>query len=394
MKNAVTKILFAFLLTAMCGSAIFAQTAERINFEKEGSMSLVWEQMMPKGSTKTYVFRGEKDQTVSFALIEDTGKGKLNFDNFGTVDVSVIGRNQNFKLTEARDYYFTVINESNKQTSFRISISVTDAEGNPITLPIRNTISATHWKKMPSLGETPLLLAIGAGNAVWAVDIKNKVYKLDNDKWTKTDFGGLYDNSTISKIVVDPDGYPWVLADTLIFRLVNNRWTEMPGRANDIFISPLGLVWIVGASDSTGASDNNPILQWNETTRKWLKTKDPAATQIADSGGADAAYLLSLRNDGSVWFYGSPDNAHATKGRWKKMHGMYGTQLSIGGDGTAWLVGDTEGNVEEGFVLYRLDNASNTWKKMEGKCLYLAVDMHGQAWIITRDGNIYQYIGK
>ena len=163
MKNAVIKILFAILLTAACDSKIFTQTAERIDFEKAGSMSLVWEQMMSKGSSKTYVFRGKKTQMVSFALIEDTGKGKMNFDNFGAVDTSGVGENQQFKLTEDRDYYFTVINESGKQTSFRISISVTDAAGNPIKMPVKNTISAANWKRMPGLDDTPLLLAIGAG---------------------------------------------------------------------------------------------------------------------------------------------------------------------------------------------------------------------------------------
>ncbi len=371
-------------------SATLAKTTERIDFEKAGSMSLVWEQMMQKGSTKTYVFRGKKGQTVSLALIEDTGKGKMNFDNFGSVDISGVGDNAQFKLTEDRDYYFTVINDSTKQTSFRISINVTDSAGNPIRMSVKNTISAANWKKMPGLGDNPLLLAIGAGNDVWAVDVNNAIYKLENNKWTKTDFGGLPEGVMISHIAIDPDGFPWAIANTNIYQLVNNRWAQMPGRANDIFISPLGLVWIVGASDKTGAIDNNPILQWNETTRKWVKTKDPEATQIAESGGADAAYLLSIRNDSSVWVYGSPDNAHSTGGKWTKMPGVVGWGISIGGDGTAWLLGDTERNAEECFGLYRLDNVSNTWKKMEGKAQYVAADMNGKAWIINRDGNIYQ----
>jgi hypothetical protein len=63
MKNNIFKlatlVLFTFVVAV---NASLAQAPKRIDFAKEGSNSLVWEQKVEANSSKSFVFKATKDK--------------------------------------------------------------------------------------------------------------------------------------------------------------------------------------------------------------------------------------------------------------------------------------------------------------------------------------------
>lgn len=120
-KNTIlTAIILLFSL------ASFAQKAERVDFVKEKSNSLVWEQKVKPHKTKTFVFAAKKGQIVSLGFIDDTNKGAMDF---GKVSIEPNSDNiftQTIEVT--KDYRFSVTNNDDKSTSFRIFITLDNPE--------------------------------------------------------------------------------------------------------------------------------------------------------------------------------------------------------------------------------------------------------------------------
>ena len=122
-KNSIIKIcigIFALLLTSVVS---FAQTtkAKRIDFAKEGSNALVWEEKMAAKSHKEFVFNAKKGQKLSLSFIDDTNQGSMDL---GKYSVEPNGDPLEMVIEVTKDYRFSVSNNSNKATSFRISISL------------------------------------------------------------------------------------------------------------------------------------------------------------------------------------------------------------------------------------------------------------------------------
>lgn len=125
MKNQITKIVlntFALLLFSLFA---VAQNPERIDFAKANSNSLVWEQPVPARGTKEFVFYAKKGQELMLNFIDDTNQGSMDWGK-----VSIESDLEGFQTTieVSKDYILTVSNNTDKATSFRISISLGDAK--------------------------------------------------------------------------------------------------------------------------------------------------------------------------------------------------------------------------------------------------------------------------
>ena len=124
MQNLVFRVFTCALLLAACGLVASAQTPKRIDFVKEGSPSLVWEEKVAANSSKSFVFYAKKGQKLTLNFIDDTNQGSMDL---GKVSIEPNGDGLEMVIEVSKDYTFTVSNNSNKATSFRIFITLEDA---------------------------------------------------------------------------------------------------------------------------------------------------------------------------------------------------------------------------------------------------------------------------
>ena len=125
MKNITIKIFVCLMFLAMFGVNNFAQTSKRIDFAKEGSNSLVWEEKVAAGKSKSYVFYAKKGQTLSLGMIDDTDQGQMDL---GKISIEPNTDPFEMEIEVTKDYTLSVTNNSNISTSFRIFISLEDAK--------------------------------------------------------------------------------------------------------------------------------------------------------------------------------------------------------------------------------------------------------------------------
>ncbi|MFZ1701917.1 MAG: hypothetical protein WBO10_05215 [Pyrinomonadaceae bacterium] len=121
MNNIVVKSFVGTLVVLVLGIAAFAQTPKRIDFGKEGSPSLVWEQKVAANSSKFFVFRAKKGQKLSLSFVDDTDQGSMDL---GKLSVEPNAEPLEMVIEVTKDYKFSVSNNTDKSTSFRIAISL------------------------------------------------------------------------------------------------------------------------------------------------------------------------------------------------------------------------------------------------------------------------------
>lgn len=125
-----TKNIFLSLFFVLIGTFSFGQQkAKRIDFVKEKSSSLVWEEKVAANNSKTFVFYAKKGQKLSVSFIDDTNEGSMDLGKY-----SVEPNEDPLKMTIeiTKDYYLTVSNNSNKTTSFRIFLSLETPKKAPV----------------------------------------------------------------------------------------------------------------------------------------------------------------------------------------------------------------------------------------------------------------------
>ena len=121
MKNIMLKSLLVTLGILLLGIVSFAQTPKRIDFVKEKSNSLVWEEKVGANKSKSFVFSAKKGQKLKLSFIDDTNEGSMDL---GKVSVEPNGDGLEMDIEVTKDYTFIVSNNSSKSTSFRIFISL------------------------------------------------------------------------------------------------------------------------------------------------------------------------------------------------------------------------------------------------------------------------------
>ncbi len=120
MQSSVMKgfvVLFAVILLSLVS---VAQTPERVDFEKQGP-ALVWEQRVAAKGSKSFVFFAKKGQKLLLSFIDDTNVGSMDLGKFS---VEPNGDGLEMVIEVSKDYTFSVTNNSNKATSFRIFITL------------------------------------------------------------------------------------------------------------------------------------------------------------------------------------------------------------------------------------------------------------------------------
>lgn len=121
MKNVINKIVALACVLLFLSGDIFAQKPERIDFAKAGSTSLVWEQNVKANGSKSFVFFAKKGQLLLLNFIDDTKQGTMDLGKATIIEPNSEGSYET-TIEVTKEYIFSVSNNSNKATSFRISI--------------------------------------------------------------------------------------------------------------------------------------------------------------------------------------------------------------------------------------------------------------------------------
>ena len=112
------------LVLLLSSAFVFAQNPERIDFTKEGSNSLVWEEKC-RQKARRILSKAKKGQILRLSYVDDTNQGSMDLGKF-SIEPNTVPYQSTIEVT--KDYRLSVSNNSNKQTSIRISISLEDAK--------------------------------------------------------------------------------------------------------------------------------------------------------------------------------------------------------------------------------------------------------------------------
>lgn len=145
---------------------------KRIDFQKEGSNSLVWEEKVAANRSKSFVFYAKKGQKLSLGFIDDTKQGSMDL---GKVSIEPNADPLEMVIEVSKDYIFSVTNNSNKATSFRIFITLENAgqtSNNTSTSTNSNTVrvqfargetSTSITREIPANGSVDFLINAAKG---------------------------------------------------------------------------------------------------------------------------------------------------------------------------------------------------------------------------------------
>lgn len=125
MKKILSKSFATALITLLLCLFAFAQTPKRIDFAKEGSPALVWEERVAANSSKSFIFYAKKGQKLTLSMIDDTNQGSMDL---GKISIEPNADPLEMVIEVTKDYTFSVSNNSKKSTSFRIFITLEDAK--------------------------------------------------------------------------------------------------------------------------------------------------------------------------------------------------------------------------------------------------------------------------
>ena len=75
---------------------------------------------------------------------------------------------------------------------------------------------------------------------------------------------------------------------------------------------------------------------------------------------------------------------------WQKVAGA-ATDISVGANGSVWIIGSNK--VTGGYGIYRY-KGNNAWERMPGGAVRIAVDPKGNAWVVNSLKNIFRWNGQ
>lgn len=134
---------------------------------------MVWEEKVNANSAKEFVFYAKKGQKLTLGFIDDTNQGSMDW---GKVSIEPNAAPLETIIEVTKDYRLSVSNNSNKATSFRISISLEDAKstapaqsksGKKETVRFaKGASSATLTRTIPTGGYIDFMINAGKGQTM------------------------------------------------------------------------------------------------------------------------------------------------------------------------------------------------------------------------------------
>lgn len=187
-------------------------------------------------------------------------------------------------------------------------------------------------------------VGVGARGTVWTVGDTKTDGGFKIHHWTGTDLEDIPGGAV--RIDVKPSGVPWVVNSAGdIYRLVHNKWEQIPGGATDIGIGANGAVFVTGTDDVPGG---HGIYKWNGSGWK----RYPGGGVRIDVDGQGRPWVVD--DAGQIF--------HWKDSHWMKVPGS-ATDITASPEG-AWCTGTEE--TQGGYSIYRWDPSSHSWLQVPG----------------------------
>jgi hypothetical protein len=193
-------------------------------------------------------------------------------------------------------------------------------------------------------------------------------------RWNGSRFVRVFPGAAVV-IAVEKSG-AWLLdAQNRIFKPNGVSWVQVDGSANDIDVGVDGSVWVIGTNPKPGGFG---LHRWNGSSF------DPIP------GGA-AAVRVAVNPSGFAWLVNDRGQVFRPTGieSWELVPPpALATDIDIGADGSVWIVGADP--VQGGFGVYHWNGSGFDRLPAPLSARRLAVDGHGQPWLVNSFGSIFQ----
>ncbi|MEL6602617.1 MAG: hypothetical protein AAFP20_05250 [Cyanobacteria bacterium J06614_10] len=214
----------------------------------------------------------------------------------------------------------------------------------------------------------------GQDGSVWCIGTSRKVFRWNNTSRTWDPADNTPTNA--ATLAVDKQGNPWVtLTDNRILRFIAGRWRSLKGGAIDICSSDTqnGMACI-------GATSKQ-LFEWDEAKQDWTMKRKSDKPLKAVTALSESVYW-TLAQDGSV---------QRLKGLWREFPGKaldIASVRPVNSSTTIACIG-----VSQRLFKWQGDNWE-VWAELNRKARQLTLDIHGHAWILDENNQIYRLIDK
>ena len=236
-------------------------------------------------------------------------------------------------------------------------------------------VGGGKWKKMEAGNIANI--AGGPGGSLWARRSNGQIVAyapfrpplaepgMVKDTTTTKDIG---DGITVTAIIVgDPTTTTYVDQNAINHAASNKpkSWSNVPGRASDISVSPAGDVWHVGGGGS--------LYVMTGGKGAWKQVQQSGVARVAASTISGRAFVLMT--NGKM--------REVVDGKWRDVPG-WASDIAVSPDGRKWHVG---GN---GSVYH---DTSKGWQRVDGTIARIAAAKGGLAWGVGTNKRIYRFQG-
>lgn len=207
--------------------------------------------------------------------------------------------------------------------------------------------------------ESALSIGTGADGTVWIVSMKplengtgNVIQYFSGSGWTSVpgEVGGV-------TVAGDPSGRAWIVDEGgtvwVLDKQGNSKQMSTEEFAIDIGVGTDGTVWIV-STQTREAAGGNIVMYLSPGSTEWVATPPPQAA-VAISG-SNSGVAWSVNTYGEIWTLDPQGGGNLMSPRGTA------TDVSVGPDGTAWMISTIDGQSGGGNEVMWYNTSSGQWE--------------------------------
>lgn len=160
------------------------------------------------------------------------------------------------------------------------------------------------------------------------------------------------------------------------------NWVKLPGSAQDIAAGADGSIFITGTSGEKEGDvlKNGKVYKWNSEDWSWEELNG-------------MGIRIAVTKEGEPWVVNEKEEIYRRKGgNWEKLPGS-ATDIGIGGDNVAYVIG-TDKDEDGNGPVKRWYNELYEWSVTKGKkAVAVDVDPKGAAFVVDSENDIYRQKG-
>jgi hypothetical protein len=151
-------------------------------------------------------------------------------------------------------------------------------------------------------------------------------------------------------------------------------WDQLPGLAKDIGVAGPSIAWVIGT---------NPITPNDFGIFRWAGDKN--AWEEVDGAGV----RISVGGDGTPWVVNSSGGIFRRRAdQWEQLPGL-ATDIAAFGENFAWVIG-TNPVTPNDFGIFRWADDIHAWVEVDGAGVAIALEgRNGRPWVVNSSGGIF-----